>query len=148
LNPQEFYLWGHQKTLAYAAPVDNEAALHHRIADVCQTITNYPCIFEWMRRPMMGRVEACIESHGGYFEPYNSLIKCFRTYVNMDIFLVLVCGTSAKSLFVPISYTLIIVETVMKPQTVILIRWISLVTLLFYYFRTPFSASRYNADSL
>jgi hypothetical protein len=28
--------------LVYAAPVDNEEALHHRIVDACQTICNYP----------------------------------------------------------------------------------------------------------
>jgi hypothetical protein len=64
----DFYLWGHLKTLVYAAPVDNEVALHHRIVDACQTIRNYPAIFERMRRPMMRRVEACTESHGGHFE--------------------------------------------------------------------------------
>jgi hypothetical protein len=68
LNPLDFYLWGHLKTLVYADPVDNEEALHHRIVDVCQTICNYPGIFEQMRRSMMRRVEACIESHGGHFE--------------------------------------------------------------------------------
>jgi hypothetical protein len=26
----------------YAAPVDNEDALHHRLVDACQTICNYP----------------------------------------------------------------------------------------------------------
>jgi hypothetical protein len=68
LNPPDFYLWGHLKTLVYAAPVDNEKALHHRIADACQTIRNYPGIFARMRRAMMRRVEACIESHGRHFE--------------------------------------------------------------------------------
>jgi hypothetical protein len=64
----DFYLWGHLKPLVYAAPVDNEEALHHRIVDACQTIRNYPGIFKWMRRSMMRRVEGCIESHGGQFE--------------------------------------------------------------------------------
>jgi hypothetical protein len=34
--------------LVYAAPVDNEEALHYRIVDACQTIRNYPGIFERM----------------------------------------------------------------------------------------------------
>jgi hypothetical protein len=70
LNPLDFYLSGHLKAPVYAALVDNEEALHHRIGDACQTITNYsyPGIFERMRRSMMRRVEACIESHGGHFE--------------------------------------------------------------------------------
>jgi hypothetical protein len=38
LNPLEFHLWGHLKTLVYAAPVDNEEAFYHRIVDACQTI--------------------------------------------------------------------------------------------------------------
>jgi hypothetical protein len=59
---------GTPKSLVYAAPVDNEDALHHRIVDACQTIRNYPGIFERMRRSMLRRVEACIESHGGHFE--------------------------------------------------------------------------------
>jgi hypothetical protein len=59
---------GTPKTLVYAAPIDNEETLHRRTVDVCQTIRNYPAIFEWMRRSMMRRVEACTESHGGHFE--------------------------------------------------------------------------------
>jgi hypothetical protein len=51
---------GTPKTPVYAAPVDNEEALHHRIVDACQTIRNYPGIFGRMRRSMMRRVEACI----------------------------------------------------------------------------------------
>jgi hypothetical protein len=44
LNPLDFYLCGHLKALVYAAPVDNEDALH-RIVDACQTIRTYPGIF-------------------------------------------------------------------------------------------------------
>jgi hypothetical protein len=94
LNPLEFYLSRHLKTLAYAAPVDNEEAPHHRTVDACQTIRSYPGIFERMRRSMMRRVEACIESHEGYSQhllykyafSYSSQVKCFRTHVDMDIF--------------------------------------------------------------
>jgi hypothetical protein len=67
-NPLNFYLWGHLQALVYGAPVDNEEAFHHRTVDACQTIRNYPGIFERMRRSMMRRVEACTESHGGHFE--------------------------------------------------------------------------------
>jgi hypothetical protein len=68
LNPLDFYVWGHQQTLVHAAPVGNEEALHYRIVDACQTIRNYPGIFERMRRSMLRRMEACIASHGGHFE--------------------------------------------------------------------------------
>jgi hypothetical protein len=67
LNPLEFNLWGHLKSLVYAAPVYNEEALDHRIVDTSQTSHNYLDIFERMRQSMMRRVKACIESHGGYF---------------------------------------------------------------------------------
>jgi hypothetical protein len=30
------------------SPVDNEEALHHRIVDACQTVRNYPGIYEQM----------------------------------------------------------------------------------------------------
>jgi hypothetical protein len=50
------------------APVDNKEVLHHRIVDACQTIRNYPGIFELIWPSMMRRVEACIGFHGGHFE--------------------------------------------------------------------------------
>jgi hypothetical protein len=68
LNSLDFYLWGHLKTLVYAAPVDNEEALHHCIMDACQTICNFPGIFEQMQRFMIRHFVVCIESHRGYFE--------------------------------------------------------------------------------
>jgi hypothetical protein len=48
LNPLDFYLWEHLKTLVYAAPADNEEAFHNQIVDACQTKRNYPGIFEWI----------------------------------------------------------------------------------------------------
>jgi hypothetical protein len=51
----DFYLWGHLKSLVYAAPV-NEEALHHCIVDACQTSHNYPTIFEQIWWPVMRHV--------------------------------------------------------------------------------------------
>jgi hypothetical protein len=62
---QTVYIW---LRLVCAAPVDNEKALRHRIVDACQTISNYSGIFERMRRSMMRRVVASIQSHGGHSE--------------------------------------------------------------------------------
>jgi hypothetical protein len=70
-----FYLWEHLTSPVYAAPVDNQEALHHLIVDVCQTIRNYPGIFERMRPSMMRCVEACIESRGGHFEHISVLFQ-------------------------------------------------------------------------
>jgi hypothetical protein len=68
LNPLDIYLWGHLKTLMYAAHIDNEEALHHHIVDTCRTIHSYPSISEQMEWSMMRHVEVCTESHGGHFE--------------------------------------------------------------------------------
>jgi hypothetical protein len=70
---------GHLKALVYGAPVDDEEAPHHRTVGPCQTIRNYPSIFER-----------------------------FRAQVDMDIFLVLVCGTRAQRFSERFSYTLFI----------------------------------------
>jgi hypothetical protein len=79
-----FYLWGQLKALMYAAPVDNEEALHHRNVEACQTIRNYTGIFERMRRSMLRRVEESIDFPGRLFN-CNSQYKCFRTLVNKEI---------------------------------------------------------------
>jgi hypothetical protein len=68
LNPLDYYLWGHLKTLVHAAPVDNEEACHHHIVDAFQAVSNYPGISEWMWRSMMGCVKMSTESYGGHFE--------------------------------------------------------------------------------
>jgi hypothetical protein len=67
LNPPDLYLWGHVNSFVCAGPVDNEETLHHRILVACQTICNYPGIFEQMRRSMKRHVGLCIEPHGGHF---------------------------------------------------------------------------------
>jgi hypothetical protein len=75
---------GHQKTHVYAAPVDNEEALHHRIVHACQTIRNYPGNFERMQWAMMRRVEVCIESHGGYSSTYYKCTASAVTHMYPD----------------------------------------------------------------
>jgi hypothetical protein len=68
LNPLDFYLWVHLEALLYAALIDNEEALHHRIVAACQALRNYPGVFERMRLSKMRRVDACIGSHGVHFD--------------------------------------------------------------------------------
>jgi hypothetical protein len=94
----------------YAAPVDNKEA--HRAVDACQTIRNYPGIFEGIRRSAMRRVEACTESHGGHLSPYcNCTVSAITHKLNVSghvliwtFFPVMVCGTRAQSLSPPSSY--------------------------------------------
>jgi hypothetical protein len=63
-NPLNFYLWGHLKTIVYAAPVDNEPSHCGCLSDH----PNYSSIFAQMHLSVMRRVEACIECHGGIVE--------------------------------------------------------------------------------
>jgi hypothetical protein len=93
---------GTRKTLVYAARVGNEEAPHHRTVDVCQTIRNYPGIFEWMRRSMSRRALNLVE------DILSTYCKCTLSAITHKLnvsgymfiwtfFLVLVCGTRAQS---------------------------------------------------
>jgi hypothetical protein len=62
-----FLLVGMPTNLVYAAPVENEEALHCTV-DACHTIRHYPSIFEQMQQYMMRCVKAYIEYHGIQFE--------------------------------------------------------------------------------
>ena len=46
LNPLNFYLWGHLKTIVYDIPVATVEVLRNRIITACEKIRNSPGIFE------------------------------------------------------------------------------------------------------
>jgi hypothetical protein len=106
---------GTPKTLVYSAPVDNEEALHRRIVDACQTIGNYPEIFERMRRSMMrsasGLALNLMEDILSTF--YKSTLSAVTHKLNVSghmltqtLFLALVFGIRAQNLSAHFSYTL------------------------------------------
>lgn len=68
LNPLDFFLWGHLKSLVYKTPVQNVEDLKNRIQESCDTIRNTPGIFERVRGSMIRRLNSCIEVGGGHFE--------------------------------------------------------------------------------
>lgn len=68
LNPIDFYIWGHMKSLVYSTPVETQEMLHQRIQDAAATIRNQPGIFERVRQSFVRRVNACIASNGSHFE--------------------------------------------------------------------------------
>jgi hypothetical protein len=83
--------------------------------DACQTILNYPGIFERMKQSLMRPVEVCMKSHGGYFKylfvkiysfNYNSQIKYFRAHVLTDNFLYFLMWNWFRMLDRLFSYTL------------------------------------------
>jgi hypothetical protein len=68
LNPQDFCACGLFKALVYSALVLNVNKLHMTIVNCCQTIRNYPGIFERIRQSLIRRAQACVKYHGGHFE--------------------------------------------------------------------------------
>lgn len=67
-NLLHFYLRGHLKALVYSAAIGNEEALHQRIFDPCQTISNCHVTYERMPHSKVRCVHMCTESDEGYFE--------------------------------------------------------------------------------
>ena len=53
LNPVDFFLWGHLKTLVYVTPVDHVDDLLPRIVDGCNTIRTTPGLLELVRESML-----------------------------------------------------------------------------------------------
>lgn len=68
LNPLDFYLWGHLKSLVYAVPINTREQLLERIQAGCQQIRNNPGVFWRVRRSWMRRARSCVESNGGHIE--------------------------------------------------------------------------------
>jgi hypothetical protein len=68
LNPLDFYLWGHLKSLVYSSPVDDVETLRNRIVPRLQTIRNMPGVWDRLPAAMSPRAEACIPEGGGHME--------------------------------------------------------------------------------
>lgn len=68
LNPLDFYLWGHLKSLVYSSPVNDVDTLRNRLVAGCETIRSAPGIWERVRQSMSRRCEACITARGEQFE--------------------------------------------------------------------------------
>lgn len=68
LNPLDFFLWGHLKSLVYRNPIDNVEELRNRIITSCDIIRQTPGIFERVRQSMRRRLDACIDVGGAHFE--------------------------------------------------------------------------------
>jgi hypothetical protein len=69
LNLLDYYLLGHLNIFVGAAPRVTEEAFRHFIVNECQTVLNYPGIFERMWS-LERLIEACIVSHGGHLSTY------------------------------------------------------------------------------
>ena len=68
LNPLDYFLWGHCKTLVYAQRPNTVEELRNRIVNAFQTIRNTVGIFHRVNGSMYRRIEACLLANGGHFE--------------------------------------------------------------------------------
>ncbi|KAJ4439598.1 hypothetical protein ANN_07726 [Periplaneta americana] len=55
LNPLDFYLWGHLKSLVYSSPVPDLESLRNRIVACSEDIRNTPGVWDRVRRSMRHR---------------------------------------------------------------------------------------------
>ncbi|KAJ4439683.1 hypothetical protein ANN_07811 [Periplaneta americana] len=58
LNPLDFYLWGHLKSLVYSSPVPDLESLRNRIVACSEDIRNTPGVWDRVRRSMRHRCES------------------------------------------------------------------------------------------
>lgn len=68
LNPLDFSIWGHLKTLVYKTPVQDLEDLRNRIIVSCRVIQDTPGIFDRIRGSMRRRLDACVMAEGGHFQ--------------------------------------------------------------------------------
>ncbi|KAJ4448366.1 hypothetical protein ANN_10382, partial [Periplaneta americana] len=61
LNPLDFYLWGHLKSLVYSSPVPDLESLRNRIVACSEDIRNTPGVWDRVRRSMRHRCEKVSE---------------------------------------------------------------------------------------
>ncbi|KAJ4434108.1 hypothetical protein ANN_16428 [Periplaneta americana] len=58
LNPLDFYVWGHLKSLVYSSPVPDLESLRNRIVACSEDIRNTPGVWDRVRRSMRHRCQA------------------------------------------------------------------------------------------
>ncbi|GBO01650.1 hypothetical protein AVEN_273261-1 [Araneus ventricosus] len=64
LNPCDFFLWGHLKSLVYATPVDSPEVLIARIVVAAADIKSMPGISERVRESFLPRYRLCSDASG------------------------------------------------------------------------------------
>ena len=67
LNPLDFHLWGHLKSIVYATSIENAETLRNRIDQGFRQIRETPRMIEIVTRSMTRRVQACLQMQAGHF---------------------------------------------------------------------------------
>jgi hypothetical protein len=65
LNPVDYCVWGHVKSLVYTPLPLTQL---HLIEGACQQISTEPGVFERIRNSMWRRVQCCVQMQGQHFE--------------------------------------------------------------------------------
>jgi hypothetical protein len=66
LNPLDFWLWGHLKTLVYSGAINDPEVLHQWVEHACQEIRVKPGIFNRVCTSVRRKAESCVEMHGNH----------------------------------------------------------------------------------
>jgi hypothetical protein len=75
LNPLDFYLRGHLKTLVYSSPIPDVDILRQRVVQGCASIRRIDSLCERIGQSVMRRAQLCVAAGGGHFE---HLLWCER----------------------------------------------------------------------
>lgn len=70
LNPLDFFLWGHIKSLVYETRINTEEELIAKVLAACTQIQTMPGIFQRVRTSMNRRAQLCLEQNGKHFEQF------------------------------------------------------------------------------
>jgi hypothetical protein len=68
VNPLDFYLWGHLKTLVYSNPTPDVDTLRQPVEQGCASIRRVDGLCERIRQSLMRRAQHCVAAGGGHFE--------------------------------------------------------------------------------
>lgn len=68
LNPLDFFLWGHCKSLVYSQAVQSQEDLRQRIIDAFQDVIQTHGMLQRVNGSLYRRLEACILTNGGHIE--------------------------------------------------------------------------------
>lgn len=66
LNPLDFFVWGHSKSILYRQPIENRMDLELRFDAAIRTVT--PQMLRKSHENLLIRARCCIEIGGGHFE--------------------------------------------------------------------------------
>ncbi|KAJ4442441.1 hypothetical protein ANN_04027 [Periplaneta americana] len=89
LNPLDFYLWGHLKSLVYSSPVPDLESLRNQIVACSEDIRNTPGVWDRVRRSMRHRCEARVnlikDENGDLLADSHSILNRWKNYCGSHV---------------------------------------------------------------